>query len=55
VSRVAAEAGGAMYEAAQAASAASGPSAGEGGTGDSADDTVVDAEVVDEGPAEEQK
>jgi molecular chaperone DnaK len=55
VSRVAAEAGGAMYEAAQAASAASGAGPDQGGSAESADDTVVDAEVVDEGPAEEQK
>ena len=57
VSRIAAEAGGAMYAAASAA--------GEGAPGESAshdahsgsahDDSVVDAEVVDEGPAEESK
>ena len=52
VSRIAAEAGGAMYAAASAA--------GEGAPGDSTshtahDDSVVDAEVVDEGPAEEHK
>jgi len=53
VSRIAAEAGGAMYAAASAA--------GEGAPGESAsdgtahDDSVVDAEVVDEGPAEERK
>ena len=60
VSRVASEAGGAMYAAAQAA----GAGADEGGAGgaaggasqatDSADDTVVDAEVVDEGPAADE-
>ncbi|MFN2562027.1 MAG: molecular chaperone DnaK [Jatrophihabitans sp.] len=58
VSAVASEAGGAMYAAAQAA-------AGEGGGAEAgpdftkasadSDDSVVDAEVVDEGPAEEQK
>ena len=53
VSRIAAEAGGAMYAAASAA--------GEGGEGGDPtahathDDSVVDAEVVDEGPAEETK
>jgi len=60
VSRVASEAGGAMYEAAQAAAAAggegaqaggSGASGGSGGSG-SGDEGVVDAEVVDEGPEE---
>jgi molecular chaperone DnaK len=60
VSAVASEAGGAMYAAAQAAG--EGATGAEGGTGpdftkasDSADDGVVDAEVVDEGPAEEAK
>src|SRR4051812_8743685 len=51
VSRVASEAGGAMYAAQQAAS-------GEGTeapSGETVDDGVVDAEVVDEGPAEENK
>jgi molecular chaperone DnaK len=59
VSSIASEAGGAMYAAAQAAAGAEGGAA----TGpdfskasDSADDdAVVDAEVVDEGPAEETK
>ena len=57
VSQVASEAGGAMYAAAQAAAGAEGgAAAGEAGPSQSAvDDTVVDAEVVDEGPAEEQK
>jgi molecular chaperone DnaK len=64
LSRVSQEAGGAMYEAAQAAqagNAASGEGATAGGpTGNpgasqAADDTVVDAEVVDEGPEGEQK
>jgi molecular chaperone DnaK len=61
VSRVASEAGGAMYEAAQAAQAASGEDPAGAGAGpnftkESADDdSVVDAEVVDEGPAEEAK
>jgi molecular chaperone DnaK len=61
VSQVASEAGGAMYEAAQAAQAASGEDptgagAGPNFTKESADDdSVVDAEVVDEGPAEEAK
>jgi molecular chaperone DnaK len=61
VSAVASEAGGAMYAAAQAAGGDAG-AAGAGPdftkaseTSESADDTVVDAEVVDEGPAEEQK
>jgi molecular chaperone DnaK len=60
VSAVASEAGGAMYAAAQAAG--EGAAGAEGGAGpdftkasDSADDGVVDAEVVDEGPAEEAK
>ncbi|TAM89003.1 MAG: molecular chaperone DnaK [Jatrophihabitans sp.] len=56
VSRVATEAGGAMYEAAQAAAGASGGAAGPDFTKhESADDAVVDAEVVDEGPAQEGK
>jgi molecular chaperone DnaK len=61
VSKVASEAGGAMYAAAQEAAAAQG-AAGATSTGpnfdkasESADDAVVDAEVVDEGPAEENK
>ncbi len=56
VSSIAAEAGGAMYAAAQAAgegAAAGGPT--DAGPAQSADDGVVDAEVVDEGPAEEAK
>jgi molecular chaperone DnaK len=59
LSRIASEAGGAMYAAAQAAggdapgAGASAP--GGGSTGQSADDSVVDAEVVDEGPAEESR
>jgi molecular chaperone DnaK len=52
VSRVAAEAGGAMYEAAAAAGA--GAEGAAAGSTESADDAVVDAEVVDEG-SEEQK
>jgi molecular chaperone DnaK len=61
VSRVASEAGGAMYAAAQgaagedAAGAAAGPGPDFTKASDSADDSVVDAEVVDEGPAEESK
>jgi molecular chaperone DnaK len=62
VSAVASEAGGAMYAAAQAAGddAAGAAGAGPNFTKDSgssapADDGVVDAEVVDEGPAEETK
>jgi molecular chaperone DnaK len=61
VSRIASEAGGAMYAAAQAAGGEGGESAGTTGAGpdftkqSSADDGVVDAEVVDEGPAEENK
>ena len=54
---MASEAGGAMYAAAQAAGgddAAAGPDFTKA-SADSADDAVVDAEVVDEGPAEEQK
>jgi molecular chaperone DnaK len=56
VSKVASEAGGAMYAAAQAAGEGA-PTGGatDGGAGQSADDGVVDAEVVDEGPAEENK
>jgi molecular chaperone DnaK len=61
LSRVAQEAGGALYEAA-AASAAGGDGAGagagagatEGSTG-ADDDQVVDAEVVDEGPEDAQR
>jgi molecular chaperone DnaK len=56
VSRVASEAGGAMYAAQTAdgteATGATGTEAPDSGT---ADDGVVDAEVVDEGPAEESK
>jgi molecular chaperone DnaK len=58
VSAVASEAGQGMYAAAQAAG---GGAAGAAGAGpdftknESADDGVVDAEVVDEGPAEESK
>ncbi|HJQ42858.1 MAG TPA: molecular chaperone DnaK [Jatrophihabitantaceae bacterium] len=59
VSRIASEAGGAMYEAAQAAAGEGTPTdAGDAGpnfTKEPADDAVVDAEVVDEGPAEESK
>jgi molecular chaperone DnaK len=62
VSAVASEAGGAMYAAAQAAGddAAGAAGAGPNFTKDSgssapADDGVVDAEVVDDGPAEETK
>ena len=61
VSKVASEAGGAMYAAAQEAAAGQGATGATGAGPDfnkaseSADDTVVDAEVVDEGPAEEQK
>ncbi|HEU5266387.1 MAG TPA: Hsp70 family protein, partial [Jatrophihabitans sp.] len=59
VSRVASEAGGAMYAAAQAAGGdAEGAAAGASdasGPSQSADDSVVDAEVVDEGPAEDNK
>jgi molecular chaperone DnaK len=53
VSKVASEAGGAMYAEAQAAA---GPDGAAGATdAGPADDGVVDAEVVDEGPAEEQQ
>jgi molecular chaperone DnaK len=60
VARVSQEVGGAMYESAQAASAAAGdgatggPSQGDGSS-QAGDDTVVDAEVVDEGPEGDQK
>jgi molecular chaperone DnaK len=58
VSRVASEAGGAMYAAQQAAAGAESEAAGATGTATDAaapDEGVVDAEVVDEGPAEENK
>jgi molecular chaperone DnaK len=55
VSAVASEAGGAMYAAAQSEASPDGAAAGGATESGSADDTVVDAEVVDEGPAEEQK
>jgi molecular chaperone DnaK len=62
VSAVASEAGGAMYAAAQAQQgeqASSGSAAGStdsaGPSADTSDDTVVDAEVVDEGPGEQDK
>ncbi len=62
VSTIASEAGGAMYAAAQAEAGEGGdaaggaPGAGPDFTKESADDdAVVDAEVVDEGPAEESK
>ena len=52
LSRVSQEAGGAMYDAASAAGAAGGAgAAGEPGAPVD-DETVVDAEVVDEGPAD---
>jgi molecular chaperone DnaK len=58
VSKIASEAGGAMYAAAQAAG--EGAAAGTEGAGpnfskESADDSVVDAEVVDEGPEQENQ
>jgi hypothetical protein len=45
-----------MYAAQQAAAGAEGGEGATGATGgaSAADDTVVDAEVVDEGPAEEK-
>jgi molecular chaperone DnaK len=56
VSRIASEAGGAMYADAQASAAGAGGEApnanGAAGSGAETDDGVVDAEVVDEGPAE---
>ncbi len=60
VSRVSQEVGGAMYAATQAAGgesgATGGPSSAPGASSGSADDTVVDAEVVEEGPdSQEQK
>jgi molecular chaperone DnaK len=53
VSRVASEAGGAMYANATAEGGAEGSAEGFGEV--PVDDSVVDAEVVDEGPAEESK
>jgi molecular chaperone DnaK len=50
VSTVATEAGGAMYAAAQAAGEGADAGAAGGAGADASDDTVVDAEVVDEGP-----
>ena len=56
VGRVSQEVGGAMYAAAQAAAGQGGAAGGTGGpgaagaSGATGDDTVVDAEVVDEGP-----
>ncbi len=60
VSRVSQEVGGAMYAATQAAGGESGatgaPTSAPGASSGSADDTVVDAEVVEEGPdSQEQK
>ncbi|SHG30233.1 molecular chaperone DnaK [Jatrophihabitans endophyticus] len=61
LSTLATETGGAMYAAAQAETDAAGGAAGAGAgpdfskPADAGDDTVVDAEVVDEGPAEENK
>ena len=57
LARLTQEAGAAMYEAANAANAAgaAGPSADAGQTPPADDDTVVDAEVVDEGPEGEHK
>jgi molecular chaperone DnaK len=52
LSQVSQEAGTAMYEAASAAQGADGAGASAGSSGPVDDDTVVDAEVVDEGPAE---
>src|SRR4051795_7041200 len=59
VSKVASEAGGGLYTAAQAANEGA-PSGAADGAGpnfskESADDGVVDAEVVDEGPEQESK
>jgi molecular chaperone DnaK len=54
VSAVASEAGGAMYAAAQADGGAAGAAPGAGNVSVD-DDAVVDAEVVDEGPAEDAK
>ena len=55
LSTVSQEAGSAMYEAASAANDASGSSTDGAGASSGGDDSVVDAEVVDEGPAEENK
>jgi len=53
LSRVSQEAGSAMYEAAAQNAGASGATGGEAPNASAGDDTVVDAEVVDEGPAED--
>jgi molecular chaperone DnaK len=56
LSRVSQEAGGAMYAQSQAAGAAGDTGqSGPDGSSAGADDTVVDAEVVDEGPSGEQQ
>ncbi|HEV7205551.1 MAG TPA: molecular chaperone DnaK [Jatrophihabitans sp.] len=58
VGSIASEAGGAMYAAAQAAGEGAPGAEGAGPNftkSEPADDTVVDAEVVDEGPGEESK
>jgi molecular chaperone DnaK len=56
LSRVSQEAGGAMYAQSQAAGATGAANqSGPDGSSANADDTVVDAEVVDEGPSGEQK
>ncbi|MCW2497739.1 molecular chaperone DnaK [Jatrophihabitans sp.] len=54
VSRVASEAGGAMYAGAESAGFEGAPGF-DGAEAPADDDSVVDAEVVDEGPAEESK
>jgi molecular chaperone DnaK len=53
LAQISSETGQAMYDA--AAASAGGGAAADGGATPSADDSVVDAEVVDEGPAGEQK
>ena len=55
LSTVSQEAGSALYEAQAAAANDAGASGSAGGSASADDDAVVDAEVVDEGPAEENK
>ena len=63
VSQIASEAGGAMYAAAQASGEGvpqpegfgEGPDFSKSSAADAGDDSVVDAEVVDEGPEEGSK
>ena len=55
LSTVSQEAGSALYEAQSAAAGDAGTAEGAPGASSGNDDSVVDAEVVDEGPAEESK